>query len=404
MSKKWFLGAFLSVAVAAGGFVAAKNFAAWPKEYGTASQSNGFYQCSMHPEVVSDKPGICPICQMELQHVEGSSLSPAGNPMQERRIVFYRHPMRPDVTSPNPAKDEMGMSYVPVYDDELGAETGSVSGHAPFSLSPERQQLIGVTRAKVETRPLAIVIRAVGRVAYDPALYQTIIEYREALKSSARVKDSPWPEAREGSEAIIRSAALKLRQQGLSASQIAQIAKEKGDPTNLLLPDKAIWVYAQVYEYEAPLVRAGESVEVTVPSLPGQVFNAKIGAIDPILNPTTRTVRVRILVPTPDENLRPESFVHVKIHVPIGDKLALPADAVLDTGEQKFVFVIRGEGQFEPRSVSLGREVPGYYEVLSGLEAGDEVVTSANFLIDSESRFRSALAAFKKKPQAAPPQ
>jgi Cu(I)/Ag(I) efflux system membrane fusion protein len=111
----------------------------------------------------------------------------------------------------------------------------------------------------------------------------------------------------------------------------------------------------------------------------------------------TRTARVRALVPTPDASLRLETFVQVTIRVPLGEKVALPENAVLDTGEHQIVFVVQGEGRFEPRAVRLGREAAGYHEVLEGVEPGERVVTSANFLIDSESRFRSALAAFGGK-------
>jgi hypothetical protein len=382
--------------------VVAKPSLWWSGEPATA-QKSGFYQCAMHPQIVSDKPGICPICQMRLEHVDEvapQEPNAAGTPPPgKRNVVMYRHPMRPDVMSPNPAKDEMGMDYIPVYEDETTGDTGDVPGHAPFTLSPERQQLIGVTTAPLEVRPLELDIHAVGRVAYDPMLYQAIVEYRQAMKSRSATKDSPWPEARQGSDGILRSAALKLRQQGLSDAQIAELARERDEPTNLLLPDKTVWVYAQVYEYEAPLVETGQPVEISVPSVPGRIYTAKVTAVDPILNPVTRTVRVRMLVPTPDRSLRPESFVKVSIHVPIGEKLAVPREAVLDTGETQIVFVVKGSGTFEPRSVTLGRAAQGYYEVLGGVSAGEDVVTSANFLIDSESRFRSALAAFKKSPR-----
>src|SRR5262249_18556219 len=162
-------------------------------------------------------------------------------------IVGYRHPMRSDVISPTPATDEMGMAYIPIYEDEM-PPPGGVPGHAPFTLSPERQQLIGVTRGRVERRPLAVEIRAAGRVARDPVLYKAIIEYREALKAKAQIKDSPWFEAHEGAEAVIRSAALKLRQQGISPEELEAIGRAATDPTNLLLPGKTVWVYAQVYE------------------------------------------------------------------------------------------------------------------------------------------------------------
>jgi membrane fusion protein, copper/silver efflux system len=168
-----------------------------------------------------------------------------------------------------------------------------------------------------------------------------------------------------------------------------------------LLPGKEVWVYAQVYEYELDRVHAGQMATITSPSSPGHSYTAKVVAVDSILNPTTRTARARILVVTPEQNLRPQAFVQVKIEVALGNKLAVPFDAVLDTGEHQIVFVVKEPGTFEPRSVKLGTQADGYYEVLSGLEAGDEVVTSANFLIDSESRFRSALAAYTRNSTAA---
>jgi hypothetical protein len=376
----------------ASGAVAAAIHQGWlvPAAVGSRDEKPPVYQCSMHPQIVTHEPGLCPICQMALQRVDDHAVA-----ARERQPLFYRHPMRADVVSPVPAKDEMGMDYIPVYEADAGSGMGDVPGHAGFSLSTQRQQLIGVTREHVERRPLEVVIRAVGRVAYDPMLYQAIVEYREALKTHGRLAHSSWGEAQEGADAILRAAALKLRQQGLSEAQLAEIGRGGGDPLALLLPGKSVWVYAQVYEYEAPLVAHGQKIEVTVPSIPGRTFEAKVATIDPVLDPTTRTVRVRALVPTPEESLRPETFVQVKITVPLGEQLALPREAVLDTGDHQIVFVVRGEGQFEPRSVRLGREAEGYYEVLSGLSEGDEVVTSANFLIDSESRFRSALAAFK---------
>jgi Cu(I)/Ag(I) efflux system membrane fusion protein len=339
------------MAALAAAFFAGRKFASRPSgpataETPAAGAKKQLYQCSMHPQIISDKPGTCPICGMNLEPVEEA---PAAQP---------------------------------------SAEPGEVAGHAGFTLSTERQQLIGVTRGKVETRDLKLVIRTVGRVAYDPELYRAIVEYRDVLN-------------RPGMETVVSSAALRLRQLGLSEEMIKELADPGHDPQRLLLPGKEVWVYAQIYEYEVDLVRSGQAVEITTPSLPGRAYTAKVVAVDPILNAATRTVRARILVETPDESLRPEMFVHVKLEIPLGKKLAVPFDAVLDTGENQLVFVVKGAGTFEPRSVKLGRQADSYYEVISGLEAGEEVVTSANFLIDSESRFRSAVAAFKKAPPAA---
>ena len=380
---------------------------ALPPEY-AAPAKHQKYQCAMHPQIVSDEPGTCPICGMKLQPVADETVAaPTG---ARRTIAFYRHPMRPEVTSPVPAKDEMGMDYVPVYSDELRsgqvegvipAPSASLPGHAPFTLSPARQQLIGVRRARVERRPLAIAIRAVGTVAYDPGLYQAVVEYRQAVRARAQLAQSTVPEALSGADGLVRAAAVKLRQKGISEAQLAQVARGEGDPTNLLLPGKSVWVYVQVYEYELGLVRPGQALTITAPSLPGRRFTARVAGIDPILDPATRTARVRALVSTPTADLRPESFVDVSIEAPLGERLAVPEDAVLDTGTRRIVFVVRGQGEFEPRAVELGRDAQGFYEVLSGLEAGEEVVVAANFLIDSESRFRSAVRAFESQPGGA---
>lgn len=357
------------------------------------------YQCSMHPQIVSDHPGTCPICQMPLTLVDDGTHAITPSARGERTPIFYRNPMRADVTSPVPAKDEMGMDYLPVYADDAPegpAGESAVAGHAAFSLSRERQQLIGVRRGRIERRPLSRDIRAVGTVAYDPALYQAINDYRQALAGRARLQEA-LPDTREGSDAIARAAALRLRQLGLSEAQLRDIGRGGGDPSALLLPGATAWVYAQVYEYEIESVQPGQQVTVTVPSQAERAYRGTVAAIDPILDAATRTARVRVQVRNADGSLRPESFVTALIHVPTADVVAAPSDAILDTGRAQFVFVVEDGTRFTPRPVRTGREAGGWTEIVAGVEPGAEVVTSANFLIDSESRFRAAVAAFQRE-------
>lgn len=357
------------------------------------SETHARYQCAMHPQVILNKPGKCPICGMNLQKVDDGGSQGGQGQEGQRKVLFYRHPMRPDVTSPTLAKDEMGMDYIPVYSDE--ASSGPIiDGHASFTIPLERQQIIGVKTAKAEVRPLDVEIRAVGRVAYDPELYNAIEEYKQAVIAREKIKDSPLEDARKGAETIVRSASTRLRLLGLSQNQIEKLASDSSDPINLLLPDKTAWIYAEVYEYEVDLIKPGQELSVTAPSLPGRAYHGKVVAVDSVVNAVTRTARIRGLIDTPDQALRPETYVTTRLHIGLGRRLSVPEDSLLDTGEHQIVFVKKGQGKFEPRSIKLGRQAKGFYEVHSGLEPGEEVVTAANFLIDSESRFRAALSAF----------
>ena len=348
MTKRRSLALLLGIALAGMPFVPGCRH----EEPAPVTTGSSLYQCSMHPQIVSREPGTCPICGMKLTPVEET---------------------RPADTA-----------------------DGGVHGRAGFALSTERQQLIGVTRGSVEERDLAVELRAVGRVAYDPDLYQAIVEYREAVAARRQFSASSLHEASRGADAVVRAAALKLRQRGVTDEVLRSFAGR--DPVELLLPGESAWIYVQVYEYEVGLVAAGQEMEVTAPSAPGRVFTGRVLSVDPILDAKTRTTRVRALVPTPDAALRPESFVNVHLQIPLGRRLAVPKEAVLDTGEHQIVFVVRDAGEFTPRAVTLGREAEDAFEVLSGLAPGEEVVTSANFLIDSESRFRAALAGFGKAP------
>ncbi|MBI4063409.1 MAG: efflux RND transporter periplasmic adaptor subunit [Elusimicrobia bacterium] len=396
----------------------------------------------MHPTYTSPKPGDCPICNMKLIPMEDQTQSEdqkktvslakvcllhnckmANCPMElplkpgekvtcpvcgthvaeaaeiaKGEILYYRHPMRPEVTSPAPKKDEMGMDYVPVYAEETEGEA-KVPGQAGLVLSAEKRQMIGLKSEPLGRRELKIKVRASGRVAYDPDLYNAIAEYHEAVKAKEKVKNSPWPDVLNQAEALVRSSVLRLRQMGLSQDQINEMSRSSEQSTNLLLgePGGTVWVYAQIYEYEIGLVRPGQRVDLTTPAYPGRSFSGVVKAVDPILSSETRSLKVRIEVPNREGFLKLEMYVNAAIMVDLGMKLAVPESAVLDTGERRIVFLDLGGGRIEPREVKVGQEAQGFYELLSGIEEGERVVTSANFLIDSESRLKAAISGRKDK-------
>ena len=331
------------------------------------------------------------ILLMALASVAAAEM-PTGKPL------YYRNSMHPEITSPAPKKDEMGMDYTPVYSEEASAS--DVPGQGSMVLSEERRQMIGMKSEPIKKRDLSVIVRATGRVAYDPDLYHAISEYREAIKAREAVKESPYPDVHERSAALVTASELRLRQIGLSESQLASIAASTEPPTNLLFSQAGgtVWVYAQIYEYEIALVKPGQRAELSTPAYPGRKFHGSVKAVDPILSPETRSLKARIEVPNPDGLLKLEMFVDAAIKIDLGRKLALPDDALVDTGERKLVFIDLGNGRIEPREIQAGREAEGYYEVLAGLKEGEKVVTSANFLIDSESKLKGAISKPGEKP------
>jgi len=306
---------------------------------------------------------------------------------KERKILYYRNPMNPEVTSPGPAKDSMGMDYVPVYEEAQSETSGPT-----VMISPEKQQLIGVKTSSVEKKHLEKVIQASGKIAYDPELVVTQEEFIQALINEDNTKDSPLQDVIDRARALADAARKKLKLLGMSDEQIAEIEKTKKAQTNLYLPGKGenVWAYISIYEYEIGLVKVGANVEIKAVAYPGETFGGRVMSINPVLDPATRTNIVRVEVENRDDKLKPEMFIDATIKVDLGEKLAVPESAVLDTGVRKIVYLSREGNLLESREVTLGQKAEGYYEVLKGLDEGDVVVTSGNFLIDSESRLKTA--------------
>lgn len=381
------------------------------------------YYCPMHPSYTADKPGDCPICNMRLvkkeaaREIEKKPMTPeeicllhncpmkncsmriTGNAKdcpfcgahlnkgKEKKILYYRNPMNPQVTSPVPMKDPMGMDYAAVYSEENSVEIPGVY------ISPERQQLIGVKKEKVEKRPLTQQILTVGRVAYDPELFVVQQEYLQAVKMARELLSSQDVLVKEQATAMVEASRKKLLLKGMSPGEITELA-EKGVPQEYLylpLEQDQVWVYLTIYEYEMGLVKAGLPVEVQAVAFPGEKFGGEIVSITPILDPATRSVQARAQIENKEHKLKPDMYVNVEIHIDLGEKLAVSREAVMDTGERTMVFVAMPNGYFVSRQVKLGHLAGGYHEVLAGLDEGEEVVSSGNFFVDSESRLKSAI-------------
>jgi len=254
---------------------------------------------------------------------------------------------------------------------------------------------------------------------YSPELVSTQQELLLALKAKEILSRSPVAEVAAGGESLVEAAKKRLLLWDITPQQIEALEKTGEirktmilySPTDgfvlekmafkgmSLMPGTAlykigdlssIWVIADIYEFELPFVRVGQKGVITLNAQPGEIFEGAVTYIFPALDPKTRTVKIRFDLPNPEFRLKPEMWAQVELKVPLGRKLVVPEEAVMDSGTMQMVFVDRGQGHFESRHIQVGAKVDGYYEVVSGLRQGERVVTSANFLIDSESQLKSA--------------
>ena len=314
------------------------------------------YYCPMHPGYTSDKPGDCPICNMKLVKRVSTSMGQESHPGEH-------------------------------------GQPGGPAEHAAVQIPLEKQQLIGVKTEPARKRLLTRTIRTVGQIAYDPDLYQAQAEYLQAVKASRRSEGSAGSEASDQAKRVVEAARTRLKLLGLGDASLQTMEAWDGPDQSLILasPQGRVWLYARIYEFDLPLVRPGQKIQVEIPAIPGKRLEGTLEAIDLVLDPMTRSARARAVLTDPEGILRPQMYVNASLSLELGERLAVPAEAVLDSGTRQILFVDRGKGFLEPREVEPGVRVDGYVEILKGVSEGEPVVVSGGFLIDSESRLKAAL-------------
>ena len=376
--------------------------------------------------------------------------------------LFYRHPMNPDITSPVPAKDQMRMDYIPVYADEQGSgPAGTVSidpvtvqnigvrtamaklttfareihtvGRVDYDeqriarLHPKTQGWIedlriGTTGEPVEHDAILLSI-------YSPQLVSSQQEYLLALKNLETLSASPFEDVRRGAADLVDTSLERLRLLDVPEHQIKMLIEERevmklmhihspveGVVVNVGARDgqfvtpqtelymiadlSAVWAFVDIFEEELPWVHAGDEAEMRVTAVPGTIFKGKLTYIYPYAERKTRTIKARLEFANPDQLLKPDMFADVTIYAdPRANVVTVPSEAIIRSGLKEQVFVVRDAGKFEPRPVEIGLSSGGSTEIRSGLAAGEKIVVSAQFLIDSESKLREAAAKMQEPGQ-----
>jgi len=417
-----------------------------------ASSQRGAKQlwtCGMHPQVIQDKPGDCPICHMELTPLKMEATASAAS--AKRKVKYWHDPMmNPPYISQQPGKSPMGMDLVPVYEHEV------MAGPA-VTIDPVIVQNMGVRVAPVVFGSVQREVRVVGYLEEPEPLHRDInlrvrgwieklyadtdgmpiqkgqklfdmyspdiqVAANELIAARESLDAAADGQAKATAQVMFQSTARKLELWGLERQQVQMLAKlEKAPETVTIiapigghLTEKKVyegagveagmmvmriadrnrmWVDTQVYEQQLRLVKIGSKARATIVSEPGKVYEAEVIFIHPHIDPQTRTALVRLQIPNEDYHLRQGMYATVDILTePTPPAPVVPREAVIDTGTRQIAFVASGGGKFEPRQVKLGVSGrDGLVQVLSGVAPNEQVVTSGQFLLDSESRLKEAI-------------
>ena len=408
---------------------------------------------SMPAGPIPKKISQAPFWGATAAHAEDGLKAGMVDPKSGKKIKYWVAPMDPTYIRNEPGKSPMGMDLVPVY-EEAGGEKEPTS---TIRIDAVTRQNMGVRLGRVEKKRLAKTIRAFGTITYDetgrysmntkfngwiealhvdflgervekgqplfdiysPDLLTAQQEYLIAVQQQKTLKST----AAEQSGAMLDASRTRLAYWGFTDEQIAQLETagniqktitiyspasgvviqknalkgryvKAGESQYEIADLSTVWVDVDIYEYELPWVQKGMAAEMELAYIPGRRCKGKVLFIYPYLDPKTRTARLRLSFPNPDEALKPGMYANVYLKSALPDKqLVVPQEAVIDSGVKKRVFVYRGEGKFEAREVTLGVEGNDYmFQVIDGLAEGEKIVLSGQFLLDSESRLKEAVA------------
>ena len=391
------------------------------------------YYCPMHPNYKSDKPGNCPICSMKLVKLEEAPAAGKGQSGMQGMAMEPGAAGNHGASAPStntifiaPQRQQMiGVKTVVAKVVPLVKEIRAVG-----KVSYDETKVTHI-HTKVTGYVEEVFVDFMGKIVkegdplftiYSPDLVSTQEEYLLALRSRKTLKDSSFEWVSTGSQSLLEAARQRLRFWDIRDEDIDRLEKEGKvrrtltmySPVNGLVTERAafhhgkfvnpemdlyklvdlstVWILGDIYEYELPYLKTGQSVEIEFPyASEAKLLRGQVAYIYPYLDPKTRTAQIRMEFPNPDFQLKPDMFVNVKLKIDMGPSIAVPEDAVLDTGTQQYVFVDKGEGYLEPRQVKVGTEAMGYDAIQSGLRVGERVVTAANFILDSESRLKAPL-------------
>lgn len=382
----------------------------------THQTGNRGYHCPMHPGFRSDKPGVCGIC--------GMKLVPDDDPAHPSHATAESPATRPPgAIHISPEKQQLiGVEFAPA---EMSAGVQTLRAVGAVAMDETR---LARVQARVDGWIEKVLVDFTGKLVekgqplltlYSPEMLASQQEYLLAARGRELMRASPLAAARDQSESLLAASRRRLELWGLSGGQIDEI-RRTGEPLQYItlfspvrgyvmkrnaFPGQRItaetelytladldrvWIMAAVFESDARKVRIGTPVWIKLAHAGGRTFMGRVDYIQPELDTATRTLKVRIEAGNPDLVLKPEMFVDVEFRIPLPLRVTVPSEAVLDSGLRQTVFVDSGGGYLEPRQVETGERSGGRIEITRGLRPGERVAVSGNFLIDSESRLKSA--------------